>query len=350
MIPSDAFRHTLRELFAPIATHLGSTEVTGILINGSREIYVEQGGRLLRTSDSFASEAALLAAVRNLAQSVGREIGPHAPVLEARFPGGAQVQVVVPPAAPSGPVLSIRQVSEVTATLDALSESGALSPVASGLLRQAVFRKSNVLIVGPSGSGKTTVLAAMASVVDPSERIVVVEKVSELRLTLPHLVMLEATSRSPGSGAPLTLQDLLPAAMRLRPDRLFVGEVCGEEALDFVLAMSSGKRGSLSTLRAASPVDGLRRLEALALAADPNADRCLLRRAVASAVDVVVEADRRSDGHFVVSRISGIRPDESVAGYRIRDLFVSDLAPGAATQHPASTTRPAADPQAGQGP
>ncbi|MEM7138208.1 MAG: ATPase, T2SS/T4P/T4SS family [Myxococcota bacterium] len=324
MIPAEAFRQTLRELFAPIVTHLENANVTEVLINGPREIYVEEHGRLHRTGDAFVSEAALLAAIRNLAQSVGRDIGRHTPVLEARFLDQAHVQVVVPPAAPSGPVLSIRRLPEVAATLDNLTETGVLGPVASGILRQTVFRRCNVLIVGSSGPAKTTVLTALASIIDPSERVVVLEERRQLRLTLPHLIRLEATSGSRESFAPLGQPDLLPAALRLRPDRLLVGEIRGAEALNLVRAMRSGLRGCLATLSAATLVEGLRRLEALAFDSDPRSDRQLIRHAVASAIDVVVEVVRSSEGAPVVSRISNLEPDESVIGYFPRDLFVSD--------------------------
>jgi pilus assembly protein CpaF len=320
-VPSYVFDQTVAALFEPVAPYLQGEEVSEIMINGPDEIYVEKGGKLHLTGSRFASEHALMSALRNLSQFVGRELTTRRPILEARLPDGSRVEAIIPPAATSGPVVCIRRSRQAHLTLNRLVELGAASAETAALLREVLARKDNVLIAGGSGSGKTSLLRALACLVPDDQRVVVIEDSLELQLGSRHVVHLEAQPADERGRGAVTIRELLMATLRLRPDRIVIGEIRGGEALDLIQAMTSGHRGCLSTVHATLPIDSLSRLETMALMSDVAVPVNLLRQQIASAVDTIVQVSRRPDGSRCVTHVTEVRGYESDSGYRLNHLF-----------------------------
>ena len=320
-VPRHVFDQTIASLFAPVVPFLEGDEVSEIMINGHDEIYVERHGRLHLTGSRFASQHALMSALRNLSHFVGRELNPRQPILEARLPDGSRVEAIIPPASPVGPVVCIRRFRQKQLTLSQLIELGAVSQETSDLLRTVIARRHNVIVAGGSSSGKTSLLNALASLVSVDERIVVIEDSVELRLALPHVVQLEAQPADARGHSSVTIRNLFRATLRMRPDRIVIGEIRGGEALDLIQAMTSGHRGCLSTVHATFPIDTLSRLETMALMSDVDIPLDVLRTQIASAIDIVIQVSRRSDGLRRVTHVSEVLGHNREDGYRIRHLF-----------------------------
>jgi pilus assembly protein CpaF len=321
MIPRQVHDGLLRQLLAPIVPFLDDPGVSEVLVNGSGNIWVERGGRLHRVEAAFESEEALFAALRAMAQFVGRTLDVEHPILEGRLPDGSRVEAIVPPAAPDGPAVAIRRFARSTLTMPRLVELGALPPGAAALLKDRVVRKRNIVVSGGTGSGKTSLLNALAGFVPVDERIVVIEDASELQLQHEHVVRLEAQPADPRGRGAVRIGDLFRATLRMRPDRIVIGEIRGAEAFDLVQAMTSGHGGCLTTVHASHPLDALRRLESLALAHEAHLPLHALRAQVASAVEVIAQVSRLRDGSRRVVRISEVVGTDEAAGYRIRDVF-----------------------------
>jgi pilus assembly protein CpaF len=320
-VPLHVFDQTVALLFAPITPFLEGDDVSEIMINGHDEIYVERHGRLYLTGSEFASEHVLMSALRNLSQFVGRELNPRQPILEARLPDGSRVEAIIPPASPTGPVVCIRRFRRKQLTLNMLVELGAISRDASGILRAIVTRRNNVIIAGGSGSGKTSLLNALALLVPEDQRVVVIEDSQELQVGLPHVVQLEAQPPDVRGHGGVTIRELFRATLRMRPDRIVIGEIRGGEALDLIQAMTSGHRGCLSTVHATLPIDTLSRLETMALMSDVDVPLNVLRAQIASAIDIVIQVARRPDGSREVTHVSEVLGYDREEGYRIRHLY-----------------------------
>ena len=320
-IPRHVFEQTVAVLFAPVAPFLEGDDVTEIMINGHAEIYVERRGRLYRTGSEFASEHALMSALRNLSQFVGRELNPRHPILEARLPDGSRVEAIIPPAASSGPVVCIRRFRRRQLTLNRLLELGTITRDAAGLLRTVVTRRDNVVVAGGSGSGKTSLLNALASLAPEDDRVVIIEDSQELQLGLSHVVHLEAQPADLRGRGEVTIRELLRATLRMRPDRIVIGEIRGGEALDLIQAMTSGHRGCLSTVHATLPFDTLSRLETMALMSDVDVPLNVLRGQIASAIDTIVQVSRCADGSRCVTHVTEVLGYNQQSGYRINHLF-----------------------------
>lgn len=320
MIPKQVYDQTIRQFFAPIAPFLDDCSVTEILINGPREVFIEKRGVLERTDAGFTDEDELLAAIRHLGQYVGRTVSRERPILEGRLPDGSRVEAVLPPASPDGPHVAIRRFARETLTIDTLVEWGALTTEASELLRALVACKQNFLVAGGTGSGKTSLLNCLSSFVGSDERIVVIEDARELQLQSAHVVQFEAQAADAKGRGRVSVRDLFKATLRLRPDRIVVGEIRGAEALELVQAMTSGHGGCMSTVHASHPVDALSRLETMALMSDVELPMRALRSQLASAIDVIVQTARLSDGSRGVTHIAEVAGLDESGKYSILEL------------------------------
>jgi pilus assembly protein CpaF len=321
MIPGGAFALSVRRFLEPIGALLDDAAVSEIMINGPDEIWVERRGTLSRTPERFPSATALAAALTNVSQYSGRPLDAERPILEAQLPDGSRIEAVLPPIAKDGPIVAIRRFSKSALTIEALVASGSLSPLAARFLAKAAAAHLSVAVSGGTGTGKTSLLSAFVNAVRPSERIVVIEDTREIQLAHPHAVFLEARSADERGRGRITIRDLLRATLRLRPDRIVIGEVRGAEALDLVQAMTSGHKGSWTTVHANGARDALRRLETMALMADSGLPLAAIRAQIASAVDLVIQVERTAEGQRRVESISAVRGLSGTGDYGIARYF-----------------------------
>lgn len=286
----------------PLEPLLADPEVTDVLVNGPGPVWVDRGGRLVRTEVEVDDHTIALLVERVLAP-LGRRADPASPVADGRLADGSRVHVVVPPVAVDGTCLAIRRFAARRIAL-----ADVCPPGVEDLLRRAVRTRANVLVAGATGSGKTTLLNALAAEVEPHERVVTVEDAAELRLPLAHVVRLETRPASVEGVEAITCRDLVRAALRMRPDRILVGEVRGGEALDMVQAMNTGHDGSLTTVHANGCDDALRRLETLVLLAGVGLPLDAVRDHLAAAVDLVVHVARDATGRRAVVEVAEVLP------------------------------------------
>ena len=300
-------RITERALGAgPLERLLRDPEVDEILVSGTKVIWVERGGRLAKTDANFESDDQLRLTIERLLAPAGRRVDEAEPLCDARLPDGSRINVVLPPLAVDGPALSIRRFRPRGLSAAQLVELGSWSPDLVEILADAIERRLNILICGGTGSGKTTTLAAIAGLLGNDERVVTIEDTAELRLNLSHVVRLEGRPASIEGRGEVTIRSLVRNALRMRPDRIIVGEVRGAEALDMLIALSTGHEGSLTTIHAGSPAQALRRLETLALMADVGLPYGAIRAQVAEAIDLVVFQLRESSGLRLVASVDRV--------------------------------------------
>jgi pilus assembly protein CpaF len=323
VIPREVFEETLLQFFEPIRPYLEDPAVSDIMINGPGQIFVEKRGLLHLTDAKFASVEALTSALRNAAQFVGKHVDEERPILEGRLPDGSRIEAVVPPAAPDGPAISIRRFFKETLTVQRLVDFGAMPPDAASALRSFVEAKLNIVIAGGTGSGKTSMLNALSSFIPSGERVVVIEDSREVQLQRDHVVHLEARPPDPKGRGAVTIRDLFKATLRLRPDRIVVGEIRSGEALDLVQAMTSGHGGCLTTVHATYPRDTLTRLETMCMMSDIEMPLVAMRLQIASGVNMLVQVSRLQDGSRKVTHISEVLGfDMAGSAYVIQDLYV----------------------------
>ena len=315
------FEQTLRDFFAPIGPFLDDDTVSEIMINGANTIYIERRGRIEATNARFPSVRDLYAALRNLAQYAGRHFDEQHPVLEARLPDGSRVEAVVPPAAPEGPSVAIRRFAKNTINIARLIDFGSMTPLMAETLKALVGGKQNMIIAGGTASGKTSMLNAVSGLISPDDRVVVIEDARELQLQQPHVVPLEAQPADPRGKGKVTIRDLFKATLRMRPDRIVVGEIRSGEAIDLIQAMTSGHGGCMSTVHANHALDTLHRLETMALMSDVEIPLVALRSQVASAIDIVLHVSRLADGSRCVTQLAEITGYDPSTGYTYRDIF-----------------------------
>lgn len=317
------FAASLEFFLDPIKPYLQDESVTEIMVNGHEEIYIERRGQLEETQARFESADALLSAVHNIAQYVGRTIDDTRPVLDARLPNGSRVHAVIPPSARRGTYLTIRKFSKERLTLDDLLKFGSISEQAKEFLELCIRLRKNIIVSGGTGTGKTSLLNALSKAIPDEERVVVIEDSSELKLTQKHCLYLEAQQGDSQGRGKLTIRQLFVASLRMRPDRILVGEVRGGEALDMIQSMLSGHSGSLTTVHANTARDALIRLETLSLMSDVAIPVYVARAQVAAAIDLIVQIARFSeDGSRKVvgiSEVQGLHDNE----YQIAELFAS---------------------------
>lgn len=327
------YETSIRYFLAPIVTFLDDESVTEVMVNGADQVYIERAGRIEPTPVRFRNEDALRSAVNNLAQSVGREINEDHPILDARLADGSRVHAIIPPSSRGGTCLTIRKFSRTPLTMSDLVRFGSLSEAAQEFLEICVRLRKNILISGGTGSGKTSLLGALSRAIPEEERIIVLEDTTELRLHQRHCLYMEVQPATHERRAGLDIRQLFRASLRMRPDRIIVGEVRGGEALDLIQSMISGHDGSLSTVHASSAYDALVRLETLSLMSDVELPVYVARAQVASAIDLIVQLTRSTeDGSRRVTRITEARGLGADNRYQICDIFAAQLTPEASTR------------------
>ena len=284
----------------PLERLLRDPEVTDVLVNGSRAVWTERQGVMAKTAVEFADDAAVIAAVERVLAPLGLRIDRASPTVDARLADGSRLHAVIPPVAVDGPIVAVRRFTKAVQNLDELVASGSADAQAAALLQAAVRDRRNLIISGGTGAGKTTLLNVLSTEIPATERIVTVEDAAELDLA-GHVVRLEARPANAEGAGEISLQQLVRSALRLRPDRIIVGEVRGPEALDMVWALNTGHDGSMSTVHANSPAEALWRLETLALSGERRVGEEAVRRQIVSAIDIVVQVARQQGVRRVVS-------------------------------------------------
>ncbi|MFY0583700.1 CpaF family protein [Cystobacter fuscus] len=315
------YNESLRAFLKPVLPHLDDPTVSEIMINGPNDIWIERKGKVSKIDASFTEEG-LLGAARNMAQFVGRLLNDERPRLDARLPDGSRIHVVIPPIARKGTTISIRKFFKDKLTIDSLIKFKSMTPQMARLIDAGIHTKLNMLVSGGTGSGKTTLLNIVSSLIPDEERILTIEDSAELQLNQSHIVPFE--SRPPdkfGKGG-VDMGDLLNSALRLRPDRIVVGEVRGGEAFYLVQAMNTGHGGSLATTHANTPTDTLRRIESLCLMSGIELPLVAIRAQVASAINFVICCERLHDGSRKTIALSEVLPLSEKGEYRTQDIFV----------------------------
>lgn len=327
MIPREVFTETLLHFLAPVRQYLDDPSVSEVMINGPSRVYIERKGKLQLVDAQFSSSEAIVAALRNVAQFVGKHVDEQHPILEARLPDGSRVQAVVAPAAPGGPYVSIRRFLRESFALDRLIDLGSLTRDSADTLRALVRAKLNVMIAGGTGSGKTSLLNMLTEYIPEGDRIAVIEDSQEVQVQRPHVFYLEARPPDVDGLGAVSIRDLFRATLRMRPDRIVIGEIRGGEALDIIQAMVSGHGGCMGTLHATYPRDTLTRLETMAMMSDVEMPLVALRLQIASGVNIIVQVARLQDGSRKITHISEVTGLDMASGkYELQDLFVRHYA------------------------
>jgi pilus assembly protein CpaF len=321
-ISNEFFQNSVAEFLKPISKYLDDPTVSEVMINGPTDIFVEVKGKILKTNATFETEDKLLAAARNISQFVGKQLTENDPILDARLPDGSRICVVIPPCAKQGTTLSIRKFSKEKLTLKDLIQFGAMSNDMARFLDLAIILKRNLLVSGGTGSGKTTLLNVLGSRIPGNERLLIIEDTSELQVKSQHVVRFETKHKDFEGKGEVSIRDLVKASLRLRPDRIIVGEVRGAEGLDLVQAMNTGHDGSMGTIHANNPIQAMNRLETLCMIADVGVPAHVIRAQVADAVHLVVQTNRLRDGSRKITHVSEVCGLTENGSYNVRDLFL----------------------------
>lgn len=299
--------------YGPLTELLKDKNITEIMVNSPDEIYIEIDGQLIKDEGvSFINDEHIIRTIQRLIEPLGRTIDAANPMVDSRLADGSRINAVIPPLSTKGPVITIRKFKESMASIDDLIRIGTLTPYMARFLEAAVKGKLNIIVCGGTGSGKTTLLNILSSFISHDERIITIEDAAELKLKQNHVISLETRTTNYDSGDEITIRDLVINSLRMRPDRIIVGEVRGKEAFDMLQAMNTGHDGSLTTLHANGCEDALNRLETMILMAGLEIPVKAIREYIYSAIDLVVNIDRMSDGKRKVtsiSEISGFKDD-----------------------------------------
>src|SRR6266849_168183 len=316
-------QEVLAEVFGlgPLEPLLADPTIDDILVNGHRHVYIERRGILEQTGIQFRDDAHLMSIIDRIVSAIGRRIDESSPMVDARLSDGSRVNAIIPPLAVDGPCLSIRRFGRAPLQADDLIRNNSLTPQMLELLSGCVKARLNILVSGGTGAGKTTFLNVLSSNISNRERIVTIEDAAELQLHQEHVVRLETRPANIEGKGSVQQRQLMTNCLRMRPDRIIVGEVRGEEALDMLQAMNTGHDGSLTTIHANSPRDALSRLETMVAMANLNIPESAIRRQISSAIDVVVQVSRHSDGTRKVISIAEITGMEGSV-VTMQDIFV----------------------------
>ncbi|NSX36078.1 CpaF family protein [Pseudarthrobacter oxydans] len=311
----------------PMQRYLDDPTVTEIMVNRADQIYVERNGHLFLTDTKFSSEEALRRVIERIVTRIGRRIDESSPLVDARLPDGSRVNAIIPPLAVNGASLTIRKFGREALTVQKLISFGSLSPEMAELLQACVLAKMNIIVSGGTGTGKTTMLNVLSSFIPATDRIVTIEDAVELQLQQDHVVRLESRPANIEGKGEVSIRDLVRNSLRMRPDRIVVGEVRGGESLDMLQAMNTGHDGSISTVHANSPRDAVARLETLVLMAGMDLPLRAIREQIASAVNLIVHISRLRDGSRRVTHITEVQGMEGDI-VTLQDAFVFDYSAG----------------------
>jgi pilus assembly protein CpaF len=293
--------------YGPLEQYLNVEGITEIMVNGPKHVYVERAGRVQRVNTTFEDDEHLMRIIERIVAPLGRRIDEGAPMVDARLPDGSRVNAIIPPISLVGPTLTIRIFAKIPLTVENLIEFGTITRESIEFLKACVIAKVNLIISGGTGSGKTTTLNLMSGFIPDGERIVTIENAAELQLRQEHVVTLESRPPNIEGRGEVNIQDLVVNSLRMRPDRIIVGEVRSGEALDMLQAMNTGHEGSMTTLHANSPRDMLSRLETMVLMSGMDLPHRAIREQIASAIDLVIHQDRMRDGTRKITSISEIQ-------------------------------------------
>ncbi|MFN8390288.1 MAG: ATPase, T2SS/T4P/T4SS family [Bdellovibrionota bacterium] len=316
----DFYWQSLKSFLAPVWEYITDDAVTEVLINGPTEIYYEKKGRLQK-SDAIYNNDQLKAAVLNIAQYVGRRVSEEEPYLDARLPDGSRVAVLLPPCSRKGISISIRKFAKEKLTMDKLLDFGSLSKEMIMYLQAAVLLKKNIIVSGGTSSGKTSLLNVVSGLIPDDERILTIEDSAELQLRQEHVVPMETKPPDKKGRGQVTIRDLVKASLRMRPDRIVVGEIRGGEALDLLQAMNTGHSGSMATVHASSPKQALTRMETLSLFSGLEIPMRALREQVSTAIEVIIQASRLADHSRKVVNIAEVNKLTESGDYQVTDIF-----------------------------
>ena len=293
--------------FGPITELLDDGNVTEIMVNGPNDIYIEIDGKIIKDDTiSFINNDHILRTIERMIQPLGRTIDISNPMVDSHLPDGSRINAIIPPLSLKGPILTIRKFSNHLNSIEDLIRFGTLTPYMARFLEAAVLSKLNIIVCGGTGSGKTTILNVLSNFISEEERIITIEDAAELKLRQGHVISLETRNTNYDNGKEVTIRDLVRNSLRMRPDRIIVGEVRGKEAFDMLQAMNTGHDGSITTLHANSPMDALNRLETMVLMGEMEIPVSAIREYIESAVDIVIQIERLSDGRRKITSISEV--------------------------------------------
>jgi pilus assembly protein CpaF len=321
-IREQLFKEILDEIlgYGPLQPLLDDPEISEIMVNGKNDIYIEQKGKLTKANLTFENDDQIMRIIDRIILPLGRRVDADSPTVDARLPDGSRVNIVIPPVAIDGPTITIRKFGKNRMTMKELIEKGALTENMANFIQACVVSKLNIIISGGTGSGKTTLLNAISGFIPEGNRIVTIEDAAELRLQQSHVVRMESKASNSEGKNGVTIRDMVRNSLRMRPDRIVVGEVRGGECLDMLQAMNTGHDGSLTTIHANAPRDTISRLETLTMMAGMDLPLKVIREQIASAVDLIIQLSRLKDGSrrvTYITEVSGLEGDTGV----MTDIF-----------------------------
>ena len=305
----------------PIEVYLQDESVTEIMVNGPDTIFVERAGRLEKTDLTFFDEEHLRKIIQQIVGKIGRRIDERTPLVDARLPDGSRVNAIIPPLSLKGSTLTIRKFPAQTWEIKAMLKHKTLSKPMADFLSNAVKNKKNIIISGGTGSGKTSTLNALAKLIPNGERIITIEDSAEMKIDHPHLISLESRNANIEGTGEITIRALLKNALRMRPDRIVVGEIRGGEAIDMLQAMNTGHQGSLTTIHANAPLESLYRLETMVLMGDLDLPITAIRPQIIQAIDIIVQQERLASGARKIISIAEIKKGKSFSEYKLTERF-----------------------------
>jgi pilus assembly protein CpaF len=297
--------------FGPLQNLINDKTISEIMVNGINNIFVEKNGVLEKTNLSFSSEEELLNVINKIVSPIGRRIDESSPMVDARLPDGSRVNAIIPPLSLIGPTLTIRKFSKNPFSLDDLIKMNSLDEQTKQFLTESIKRKDNIIISGGTGTGKTSLLNALAQHINTSQRIITIEDSAELQLEHPHLISLESRPANIEGKGEISIRKLVKNSLRMRPDRIIVGEIRGAEAIDMLQAMNTGHQGSITTVHANAPLEALLRLETMVLMGNVKLPLTAIRQQIIGAITTIIQLERTANGQRRISQISQVVSDEA---------------------------------------